>query len=84
MTTQYGKSEFEDLAEKTLRCRQIVKEIVGFGVNQYQMLKIIELLAMELDNIDHMKKISILAHELNETKLVPDEDDENVRTEELK
>lgn len=63
--TNYGKTETELLVEDSVQCRQIVKEITKFGVSQPQMIKIIELLAMELENIEHVKKITSLLREFN-------------------
>ena len=53
----YGKTEFENDAEKTIQCRQIVKEIIDFGVSDFQKLKIMELLSLELENRNHMLQI---------------------------
>ena len=50
----------EKLAEEINQCRQIVSEINNFGISQRQILKIIELLAMELEDINKMKNIVIL------------------------
>lgn len=38
-------------------CREIVREIKKFGVNQRQLLFLIDLLALELENNDHMRRI---------------------------
>lgn len=65
----YGKTETELLVNETIQCRQIVKEITKFGVSQPQMLKIIELLALELENIQHAQKISLFIKELNELSI---------------
>ena len=35
-------------------CREIVQEILKYGVSQSQIIKIIEILAMELENRDMM------------------------------
>lgn len=40
------------------KTRDIVQEILNFGVNNNEMLKIIELLSLELESTDIMKKIS--------------------------
>lgn len=46
------------------KCRDIHKEIINFGVNNNEILKIIELLSLELEDIDKMKKIiSVLKEE---------------------
>ena len=36
----YGKTRDDKNAEKSLQCRQIVKEIVDFGVDESQKLQI--------------------------------------------
>ena len=56
MTKRYGKTKTEQLAEETLQCRQIVTEIINFGIDQHQILKIIELLALNLEDHDKLKK----------------------------
>lgn len=38
-------------------CREIVREIKSFGVNQRQMLFLIDLLALELEDNDAMRRI---------------------------
>lgn len=46
------------------KCRNILKEIIDFGINQDEILKLIELLSLELEDTDKMKKIiSILKEE---------------------
>ena len=52
-----GKSVLEDEAEKILECRQIVKNLVNFGVTEKQKIHIIYLLSLELESRDNMKKI---------------------------
>ena len=39
------------------KCRNIHKEIINFGVNDSEILKLIELLAMELENTPVMRSI---------------------------
>ena len=46
----YGKTKSELSTEKTLICRDIVREIMSFGVDQNQILKIIDLLSLELED----------------------------------
>lgn len=55
MTEHYGKLPSEIMADENLQCRQIVKEIMNFGVNQRQIWYVMYLLAMELENIDDLK-----------------------------
>ena len=56
--TTYGKTELEEDTEKTLQCREIVKKIIEFGVNESQKIKIIKLLAMEIENRETMISIT--------------------------
>ena len=51
------KQDQRDVLDK-IKCRQIVKEILDFGVNQDQIKTIISLLALELEDRDLMLKIS--------------------------
>tara|TARA_Y100000310_G_C20439428_1_gene695342 strand:- start:4 stop:234 length:231 start_codon:yes stop_codon:yes gene_type:complete len=58
MMKKYGKTEIEAQAEKMHRCREIVREIIKFGVNDNQKKQIIKLLALELEDINLMKDIT--------------------------
>lgn len=53
----YGKSDAEKLAESNAHARDIVREILRFGVTQSQLNQIIKLLAMELE--DHKLMVDI-------------------------
>lgn len=54
----YGETVHEESVSKTLKCREIVQEILRFGVDQTQIIKIIELLSLEIENRDLMSAIS--------------------------
>ena len=54
---KYGKTDIEGDVEATVMCREIVKEILRFGVTDYQKIKIVELLGLELENREQMLKI---------------------------
>ena len=54
---KYGKTEAELKAEKMISCRDIVKEILKFGVNEDQKKQIIKLLALELEDTALMKDV---------------------------
>jgi hypothetical protein len=58
MTVHYGQTDTEKLAEEKQVARQIVREISNFGITQRQQLFIIYLLAMELENVEHMQELS--------------------------
>ncbi len=49
-------AEEKDLTESVVS-REIVQEILKFGVTQYQIQKIIKILALELEDNNMMKKI---------------------------
>ena len=42
------------------KCRKIIREIVEFGVNEKEIIKIISLLSLELEDINLMKNIHSL------------------------
>jgi len=75
----YGQAKSEKLAEENDTCRQIVREINNFGISQRQSLLVIHLLALELENVEHMRAITRLVRELD-TELfligTPDTNDE--------
>ncbi len=52
-----NKKLTEQDASETFISRQIVQEIMDYGVTQFQIGKIIELLALELENRNLMVKI---------------------------
>ena len=63
MTTavkHYGTTSEESRVEDILECRQIVKTIMDYGISQKQILKLIGLLALELESRDQLKQISDL------------------------
>ncbi len=53
------------------KSRDITQEILNFGVNQNEILKIIELLSLELEDVFIMKEISkILKPDVEEKKVL--------------
>ena len=64
----YGKTHLEDEIEQTIKSREIVKEILDFGVSDFQKIKIIELLSLELESREHMLKIVNLVKNLQSTE----------------
>jgi len=60
---KYGKSNQENQTELNIKCREIVNEILKFGVSEMQKLKIIKLLSLELENRNAMLEISSVAKE---------------------
>jgi hypothetical protein len=57
---KYGKSQDDIDIEKMVLCREIVKEIIEFGVTEAQKLQIIHLLSLELESRDKMLGITNL------------------------
>jgi hypothetical protein len=57
MIEKFGKTETEGWAGDNLKCRQIIAEILNFGVSQEQVCKLIYLLSLELENRDLMLQI---------------------------
>tara|TARA_R110000824_G_scaffold129955_3_gene291569 strand:- start:938 stop:1165 length:228 start_codon:yes stop_codon:yes gene_type:complete len=57
MIDRVGKTREDVNAENMIKCREIVKEIVKFGVNENQKQQIIKLLACELEDNQMMKNI---------------------------
>jgi len=62
-------------AKQLGQCRDIVKEVLDFGVDEYMRLQIINLLALELENRDALVKICGIVKEYlpaddRETELV--------------
>ena len=56
--------EHELPKDKRQMCREIVREIKEFGVNQRQILFLIQLLAMELENREALRAISKVVGEV--------------------
>ena len=65
---KYGKTEKDLLVEKSTECRNIVKEIIRYGVSEFQKKKIIYLLSLELEDGEIMKEITSLVHTSIEDK----------------
>ena len=65
---KYGKTEREAEVEKTIECREIVKKIIEYGVNENQKIKIIKFIAMELENRNLMLEIVNIIKSSNDNK----------------
>ena len=50
-------SKSPDDLESIKKCRSITNEILNYGVSQGEILKIVELLSLELENTKLMKEI---------------------------
>jgi hypothetical protein len=68
--TKFGQTETEAWAAESLKSRQIVNEILKFGVSQKQILQVISLLSLELEDRATLVRISNAAKEaLDEAQL---------------
>tara|TARA_R110002074_G_scaffold90555_4_gene198427 strand:+ start:994 stop:1242 length:249 start_codon:yes stop_codon:yes gene_type:complete len=63
---KYGRTSLEKRLEKSHQCRQIVGEILDFGVNEFQKLKIIHLLSLELEDRGKLLEISNICKDILE------------------
>ena len=63
---KYGKTESDIITEQKIQCREIVSEILDFGVSEIQKQQIIKLISLELENTELMRKISHLIDECEE------------------
>lgn len=76
--------DYDDIDIKSIeKCRSIVNEIIMFGVNEKEKIKIIDLLAFELENINMMRKVHNIIKE-SKDKIYCAEDDETQRVVENK
>lgn len=57
-TKHYGTTAVESDAIDSLKCKQIVKTVIDFGITESQKLKMIYLLALELENRDYLQEIT--------------------------
>lgn len=57
MSQLVGQLESEKIAGENQQCREIVREIMDFGVNQRQIMVILRLLAFELEDMDVCREI---------------------------
>ena len=65
------KAKNADDIKSIEKSRNIAKEIINFGVNDSEIIKIISLLSLELENTELMRKIHFLLNpdeEVNENK----------------
>jgi hypothetical protein len=53
-----GEFSSERDAKENLTARQIVQEVLNFGVNDRMILLIIHQLALNLENVEHMKAVA--------------------------
>lgn len=66
-TKLYGQTAEEKLLKEKQRSREIVREILEFGVSERQKYQLIKLLADNLESYHHMKLITWLVDEIETT-----------------
>tara|TARA_Y100000310_G_C20080713_1_gene533700 strand:- start:217 stop:483 length:267 start_codon:yes stop_codon:yes gene_type:complete len=57
-TAIYGEIPEENKVVESIKAREIVQEILTFGVNQHEMLKIIYFLSLELEDRKILEQLS--------------------------
>jgi hypothetical protein len=62
MSNELDNLENKDVLD-LIKSREIVQEIMNFGVNDFQIMKIIKLLALELTSRETMNKICTALNE---------------------
>ena len=68
---KFGETETENWAEESLKCRQIVTEILNFGISQRQILKLLYLLSLELENRELMVQLAeIIKNSLDDSETI--------------
>jgi hypothetical protein len=63
---KYGTSDDEKVARESAEAREIVSEIMNYGISQKQILYIIHDLALNLEHLDHMRRVVALVKDLSE------------------
>ena len=64
------KDQNVESVESSIKCREIVQTVLDYGVNQKEIYQLIYLLSLELENIDHMKKITNFITETKKSKII--------------
>jgi len=57
------EKQMQQEIDENKQCRDILNEIMNFGISQKGILKLIRMLALELENRDAMVKLSELSKE---------------------
>ena len=74
---RFGQFDSERIADENQQCRQIAAEISNFGVSERQRLLVIYLLALELENVEHMRSVTNLVKELSTNLFIATQDVED-------
>lgn len=65
MINHYGQTNTDEKLQKVQVCREIVKKIIDYGVNDDQILSIIKFLSCELEDVEKMKALTNFIKEMN-------------------
>lgn len=70
--------EFERLVEEYRECNEIVRRVLDLGISQRQLIKIIDLLSLNIENIEKARKICAAIDSVTDKadKIVRDDDEE--------
>lgn len=61
----YGQAQSEKRASENEVCRQIVHEVINFGVTERQLMYVIYLLSLTLENGENMRSIAHLIRDIS-------------------
>lgn len=70
MVKKYGETETESASLDSLKTRQIVSEVMNFGVSQEQIIQIIKLLSLELEDRAQLLSINEACDDILENQNV--------------
>ena len=70
---KYGETSTDKWAREMIKSREIVSEVMSFGVSQTQLTQIINLLALELEDRDAMLGFTNVYKSLQEGNLETEE-----------
>lgn len=72
----YGTLRSEKRASENAACREIVRQVLDYGVSQHQLLMLVYLFASNLEDIEKMQRITSLARELGAGTFITNVDEE--------
>lgn len=67
---KYGTSNDEKVIQESIEAKEIVREIINHGVSQKQIFYILNDLALNLEDMEHCRRIVNLLKELSENDVV--------------
>ncbi len=69
---KYGEMAIEKDIKDTQRCREVVQEIMRFGVKDRDIIKIVHMLSLNLEDREAMLALSAVAKDLLQPKFDDD------------